>query len=56
MKLEIQSENGRIRGVAKATEWRFLELATLSQEAGKPLVIRYADGTQETVSLELPGI
>ena len=56
VKLEIQSENGRIRGVAKATEWRFLELATLSQEAGKPLVIRYADGTQETVSLELPGI
>jgi|GEM_PF-2722237 len=55
VKIDLQGAQGKLAGVARAMEWRFLDFATLVQEAGKPLTVRYADGSQESVSLEWPG-
>ncbi len=54
LKVDLQGEQGKLSGGAKAMEWRFMDYATLVQEPGKPLSVRYADGTQEIVSLDFP--
>lgn len=55
-RLDLAYTSGSLTGTAKATDGRLLDLASFqSSSDGSSVLVKYADGTQETWNFALPG-